>query len=164
MQKLRSIANVVVTLGPVGYLPFASVLAAALAIPLVYFMDMLIWVMNSLYPGIYMVLLVFVAALLFFSSMGNDKQRPPRNALVVTHVYGMLLVFSGIMINIKFLVTGYVLFVLLSYALPRLLVRFAKIDCTTWPLLLSFLFVDCAAGLFVNFIFRFVFWLVTMPG
>lgn len=163
MQKLRTIANAIITLGPIGYLPFAGVFAALIAIPFVYFVDALIWAMQPLYPGIYMVILVFVAALLAFSSLGSSEERPPRNAMMITSVYGMLLVFSGITINIKFLITGCILFVLVSYALPRLLARFAHIDCTTLPLVLSLLLIDCSAGLLINFLFRFVFWLVTMP-
>lgn len=164
MQKLRSIASSIATLGPIGYLPFAGLFAAALAIPVVYCMDMLIWAMHALYPGVYMILLLFISGVIIFASFGQGGERPSRNSLVIANVYGMLLVFSGIAINIKFVITGYVLFVLISYALPRLLMRFARIDCATWPLLFGVLFIECTAGLLVNFLFRFVFWLVTMPG
>lgn len=164
MRSVRTIVNSVVTLGPVGNYPFGGGIATILAIPFVYIIDMLVWSLPSLYPGIYILSLSVAALFLIFALFNGHEGRPLPSAIVINRIVGMLLVFSGIPLNIKFLITGLCFFLLMRYALPRLLARYAGIDCDTWPFLLSVLTIDCAAGLLVNFAFRFIFWLVTLPA
>lgn len=163
MRGLRTVTNIFVTLGPIGYVPFAGIIAVLLALPVVYAVDAVVWAMPDFYPAIYVALVVFFAAALGIVHWGPVEEHPPRHAVVVTRILGMLIVFSGIPLSIKFLLTGMGFFLLVRYFLPQSMLRYAGINCDSWSLLASLLFIDCVSGQLVNFIFRFIFWLVTIP-
>jgi hypothetical protein len=163
MLMLRRIASSLATFGPVGRLPFANLLAVLLSLPVVVAVDALVWPLPFLYPGIYVALFVFCMGVILFALANDEDNRPPRSAFMINHMLGLLIVFSGIALNLKLLLTGLVLFLLIRHFLPRALLKFAGLDCFAWVPLLGILFVDLAAGFAVNFIFRFIFWLVAMP-
>ena len=163
MRELRTIANLFVTLGPVGSVPYAGLIAVLLALPVVYAVDALVWAIPAGYPLIYIALLVFFAAALAVVGWSPMEEQPPHHAIVATRILGMAIVFSGIPLSMKFLFTGTIFFLLVRHFLPQSMQRYAGIDCASWSLLASFLFIDCVSGQLVNFIFRFIFWLVTIP-
>lgn len=163
MRELRTIANLFLTLGPVGALPFAGFFSVLLALPLVYAVDAFVWAIPSGYPIIYIAFLGFFSAALAIVLWGPVEEHPPRHTIVATRILGMLIVFAGIPLSVKFLLTGTMLFLLVRHFLPQCMERYAGIDCASWSLLASFLLIDCISGQIVNFIFRFIFWLVTIP-
>ena len=163
MQNLKRIANALATFGPVGYFPFAGVIAALLSIPIVMAVDSLVWGFPAIYPFIYVALFFLCAAVLIFALHPGEEEPLPRSAMMINRVLGLLFAFSGLAINIKLLVIGCLFFLLLRHFIPRLLLLYAGINFSSWPALVHILFIDIAAGMTVNFIFRFIFWLVAMP-
>lgn len=163
MLMFRKIASSIATLGPIGYLPFSSFIAVLLSLPIVAAVDGLVWSMPFFYPGLYVAFSVMCILIIALALSNDEENRPTRSAFMINHMLGFLIVFSGISINIKLLTTGFFLFLAIRHFLPRVLLRYAGINCFAWVALLGILFVDVAAGFSVNFIFRFIFWLVAMP-
>lgn len=158
--NLKKIVNPIVTLGPLGSLPFAGFLAVLAAIPAVYGIDMLIWGLPALYPGLHITLMGIVAGLLAITSMQDSTESLPASSIVINRVIGILFVFAGIPVTIKFLATGLVLFLLIRFAIPRLLHYYGGINYADLPSLFILLGLDLLAGFTVNLLFRFIFWLV----
>jgi hypothetical protein len=77
----------------------------------------------------------------------------------VNRILGFALALSGISIQLKFIITAFLLYLLLRFFVPRLLMRYALLDVNRLPALLAFLVVDVGVGFFINFFFRFAFWL-----
>ena len=142
MLIAKKIINGLATLGPVGYFPFAEIITLFLSIPMV----------------------MAVNAVVFALHTGTgEEQALPRSVMMINRVFGLLLAFSGISLNVKLLVVGCLFFLATRHFLPRLLLKYAEINLTTWPAVVHLLVIDCTAGMFVNFVFRFIFWLVAMP-
>jgi hypothetical protein len=162
MQNLKKIANALATFGPVGYFPFAGLIAVLLSIPIVMAVNSLVWGFPAIYPFIYVALFLLCVAVLVFA-LYPEEESLPRSAMMINRVLGLLVVFSGIAINTKLLVIGSIFFLLLRHFIPRLLLRYAAVNFSSWPAFVHLLFIDITAGLAANFIFRFIFWLVAMP-
>lgn len=160
---LKKIASSISTLGPVGRLPFASLITLFLSIPLVFALDVIVWGVTFLYPGIYIALFILFWTVMFLALSSSEELKPQPNSLMLNVMLGFILTFSGIAINTKLLVTGFFLFLFMKHFVPRALRKYAGIDCFVWHPLFGFLVIDIASGFFVNFIFRFIFWLVAMP-
>ena len=160
----KKIANHVATLGPVGFLPFAGLVSTVLALPIIFMVNAIVWAMPIVYPLIYILLFGGCTILLIAALDHAHTVHQPRSTMVINHILGLLFVFSGIALNIKILATGCVAFLLLRHFLPRVMLRYAGINCTAWPAVIHLLFVDVVAGLLANFVFRFIFWLVTISS
>jgi len=163
MRNLKKIADVCATFGPIGYYPFAGVINVLLSIPIVLVVDSLVWAIPWVYPFLYVALFVLTTLILLVTLHRDREEVLPRNVMMINRVLGLLFVFSGIAVNVKLLVVGGVVFLALRHFIPRLLLQYASINLMHWPALIHLLFIDVFAGLSVNFMFRFVFWLVAMP-
>ncbi len=159
MLEARKIANFCVTLGSIGFMPFGGVLALCVGLPIAIFLDVVVWTLPSVYPGVYLVLAAIVALLIAFYLRETYTHQPAYHAIVVNRVLGFSLALSGISIHLKFLLTTFILYLILRFFLPRLLMRYAMLDVNRLPAVLALLVVDVGVGFLINFFFRFAFWL-----
>lgn len=163
MLGLKNISNSIATVGPLGRLPFGGALTVIVSLPVVYCVNFLVTSFPALYPWIQLIILAIAVLAVFIAQRMNEHPDGlGKNLIVVNRIIGMVLAFSGLYLNLKFLITGFGLYFLFRHVTPILILRYMGIDLYRGARVASIFLVDCLAGLAVNFVFRFIFWLVTL--
>ena len=142
-MKNKNIFYKILTLGPIGYLPAPGTIATILT-------GLLIWVIKP--QGIYYSVFAFVLFVLTLNPFTKCKKLledsdPPE--VVMDEVWGTIITFAGILISIKSIILGIVIF------------RFFDIS-KIWPInrcekrkgINGVLMDDVVAGLLANLVLR----------
>ena len=155
--KIREFCFNVSTLGPVGGYRLKNQIAPLFAIPLLYFVR----IISVIKPGF--VFLFFILLALFISIAShlalNFLTDESPSHLVINKVVGFFLALVSIPFGLKFLITGYALFLIADIFWPFVFSHVWNINLKNLPGILGFLLESVIAGATVNIFFRLVVWL-----
>jgi hypothetical protein len=146
------------TLGPVGGFQLRNQIAPLFAIPFLYFFRMVSAIKpNFIY--LFFILLVLFVLIVSHLALGFLTDKNPSN-LVINKTFGFFLVLFNIPFGFKFLVAGYVLFLMANTFWPFIFSYVWNINFKNLPWVLGFLAESIIAGVTINIFFRLVVWLV----
>ncbi len=122
--------------------------------------------MRLAFPAFFYSLLIVLFCLIVGIVAGALRYQTPEQGLpssqpiVLDELIGYVVAFIGVSLSVKLLVVGMLLVLGVRYALPRLLPDYFSAYPSMRNTVFAVIGDDLAAGLFTNFFFVFVFWLV----
>lgn len=158
IEKIKKICFNISTLFGLGEKFYGGFTATIIALPVVLLLDFV----SKLIPEQYFFWLLLNLLLFSFTiillalSFVTDKDK---TTIVLNNMVGMIIVFIGIPLKIKLIITGFVSFHIIAFLAPFIVYRLFKYRVENIPSYISTLFVSIIYGTIANVFLRFIFWL-----
>ena len=155
-EKIKRVAHIIVSCGIQYHFPLAKLVGSLLALPILFIIHFAYaWFPVATVIGIGGVFVVSLIA--FYIVLTEPADQYP--VLVLDKIWGLLLTFLAIQLQLKLFVVGFCAFHLLRAAMPFLSRRLFSFDFYRFGNVLNFLLPSVFAGALVNMLLRLVLWI-----
>ncbi len=156
-EKIKRIAHIIVSCGIQHHFPFAKLLGSLLVLPILFVAHWLyVWFpMATVVAGM---IFFSVSLIAFYLVLTEPADHYP--VLVLDKIFGLLLTFIAIPLQLKLFLVGFCAFHLLRFAMPFLSKRLFYFDFYRFGNVFNFCLSSLFAGALVNVILRLVLWVV----
>ena len=157
LKKIREFCFNFSTLFGIGEWSFASLIAALLSLPLLFVGRLVKDIVPLNYFNYGVASLFFIYLLVLFLALGFITEKD-KSTIIINKTVGMFFVFYGIDLRIKFIITGFILFQILSFFAPYIFHKIFNRRVETLPANLAPLSGDIVYGVVCNLFLQFLVW------
>ena len=157
LKKIREFCFNFSTLFGIGKWTFASFVAVLLSFPLILFSRFIYKFIPVNYFNYGIASLFFLYLVMIYLALGFITEKD-KSTIIINKTVGMLFVFWGIDLRIKFIITGFILFQLLSFFSPFIFYKIFNRRVETLPVHLAPLTGDIVYGVACNLFLQFLIW------
>lgn len=157
LKKIREFCFNFSTLFGMGEWSFASLIAALLSLPLLLLTRLIKNIIPLNYFNYSLAFLFFLYLVIIFLALGFITEKD-KSTIIINKTVGMFFVFWGIPLRIKFVVTGFILFHILSFFAPFIFYKIFNKRIESLPVHLGPMAGDILYGIACNLFLQFLIW------
>jgi phosphatidylglycerophosphatase A len=158
LEKIKEICFKIATLFGLGKKPFAVFMATAISILIVFGYRIIATIIPGIYLHYALVSLFLLYLIITFLALHFITEQD-KSTIVINKMVGMLFVFYSIDFKIKFIITGFVLFHLLSFFKETICFKVCRCRLENIPFNLGTFFGYIIFGITSNLFLQFLNWL-----